>query len=152
MITEKSCGAIVFTRKNGMIQYVIIQSREGIYGFPKGHTEANESDIQTALREVREETGLSVTFLDGFRTEDSHLFAKNGEIRTKHIVYFLASYENQVPVAQESELRNILLLDYESALSVFQFESSKQLLTQAHSFLTRAKNYPIWYHFPYPSI
>ena len=37
MITEKSCGAIVYTHENSTIKYVIIRSKEGIYGFPKGH-------------------------------------------------------------------------------------------------------------------
>ena len=35
MITEKSCGGIVYTKENGSIQYVIIRSEDGIYGFPK---------------------------------------------------------------------------------------------------------------------
>ncbi len=135
MITEKSCGAIVFTKVNGQIKYVIIQSKEGFYGFPKGHTEGTETEIQTAIRETSEETGLAVDIIDGFRTEDRHTFIRNGETRMKHIVYFLAEYCNQIPTAQETELASIHLMDYETAISVFQFESSKRLLTDAHNFL-----------------
>lgn len=124
MITEKSCGAIVFTKENGQIKYVIIQSKEGFYGFPKGHTEGTESEKETALREISEETGLIVRLIDGFRTEDTHTFIRNGEIRLKNIVYFLAEYCNQTPTAQETELISIHLLDYKTAISVFQFESS----------------------------
>ncbi len=47
MITEKSCGAIVYTKDSGSIQYVIIHSKEGIYGFPKGYVEINE--VETAI-------------------------------------------------------------------------------------------------------
>jgi len=43
MKTEKSCGAIVYTKENRCIRYVIIRSKEGICGFPKGHTEHLES-------------------------------------------------------------------------------------------------------------
>lgn len=39
MSYEISCGAVVFTRVEGEIKYVIIRSNEGWYGFPKGHTE-----------------------------------------------------------------------------------------------------------------
>lgn len=42
MITEKSCGAIVFTAENNNIKYVIIRAKEGLYGFPKGHIEGTE--------------------------------------------------------------------------------------------------------------
>ncbi len=136
MTTEKSCGAIVFTKENESIKYVIIESKEGFYGFPKGHVEKNETEIETARREVFEETGLQVDFLEPFRTEDTHPFHKNGEIRMKHIVYFLAKFSDQTPVPQETELNSIHLMDYETALSSFQFESSKRILSEAHNYLT----------------
>ena len=49
---EKSCGAVVFTRIDNNIKYLLIQNLEGIYGFPKGHVEDGESETQTAIREV----------------------------------------------------------------------------------------------------
>ncbi|MBE6753228.1 MAG: NUDIX domain-containing protein [Ruminococcaceae bacterium] len=137
MITEKSCGAVVFTKENGCIRYLIIQSREGFYGFPKGHMESGETEVQTALREIAEETGLSVNIIDGFRTVDSHPFERDGETRMKHIVYFLAEYSNQIPAAQETELNGLHLMDYETAIAAFQFESSGRILTEAHTFLTQ---------------
>ena len=137
-MVEKSCGAVVFTRTHDGIKYVIIRSKEGIYGFPKGHVELGETQKETALREVFEETGLRVSFLEGFKTEDAHYFTRNGcEIR-KHIVYFLAEYSDQTPAAQETELSDVFLMTYEDAIEVFQFESSKRILTQAHHFLTGA--------------
>lgn len=135
MITEKSCGAIVYTIENNKIKYVIIRSKEGIYGFPKGHIEGTESETETALREISEETGLIVRLIDGFRTNDTHRFIRNGETRLKHIVYFLAEYADQVLKVQETELSSIHLMDYETAISVFQFESSRRLLSKAHDFL-----------------
>ena len=135
MITEYSCGAVVFTRDNGNIQYIIVQSKEGFYGFPKGHREGAETEKETALREIREETGLQVALLEGFRTEDCHPFTRDGQTRMKSIVYFLAKYSDQVPFAQETELSSIHLMDYETAMKTFQFESSRRILTEAHQFL-----------------
>ncbi|MBQ8861177.1 MAG: NUDIX domain-containing protein [Clostridia bacterium] len=135
MITEKSCGAVVFTRDNASIKYVIIESKEGIFGFPKGHVEKNETELETARREILEETGLKVEFLENFRAEDAYPFQRKGETRMKQVVYFLAEFSGQVPVAQESELNNIHLMDFESALSSFQFETAKRVLTAAHKYL-----------------
>lgn len=135
MITERFCGAVVYTKDGNSIKYVIIQSKEGVYGFPKGHMERAEAETETALREIAEETGLSVNLINGFRIEDSYAFNHNGETRMKHIVYFLAEYSNQVPTAQETELRSIHLMRFEDAISIFQFESSKRILAEAHSFL-----------------
>lgn len=136
MITEYSCGAVVFTRDNGNIQYIIVQSKEGFYGFPKGHREGAETEKETALREIREETGLQVALLEGFRTEDCHPFTCDGQTRMKSIVYFLAEYSNQVPCVQETELSSIHLMDYETAMNAFQFESSRRILSEAHQFLS----------------
>lgn len=135
MLTEKSCGAIVYTKEHGIIQYVIIRSKEGIYGFPKGHIEGDECETETALREISEETGLTVKLIQGFKAKDTYTFIRNGETRLKHIVYFLGEYFNQKPIAQESELSGVHLMDYETAISAFQFDSSKRLLTEAHRFL-----------------
>ena len=138
MKTEKSCGAVAFTRENEEIRYVIIQSKEGIFGFPKGHMEGRETEEETALREVLEETGLQVRLINGFRTEDSHPIYRDGKpCAMKHIVYFLAEYENQIPVAQETELMAIHLMSYDAAMSAFQFESSRRILNEANHYLSK---------------
>ena len=41
---EKSCGAVVFTRSRGDLRYVLIQQKKGLWGFPKGHVEAGETE------------------------------------------------------------------------------------------------------------
>ena len=130
MADEKSCGAIVFTRENGIRKYVIIRGTgiyQGFCGFPKGHMEAGETEIQTALREIREETGLDVKLLDGFRETDEHFLAREGRPDDKKTnVYFLAEYNDQEIKAQESEVSKIELMEYEDALSCLQSEESIQ--------------------------
>ena len=136
MKIEKSCGAVVFTREGGQVKYVIICSMEGFYGYPKGHMEAGETEEQTALREIKEETGLEVTLLPGFRTEDSHALVREGRPDvTKHIVYFLAEYSGQQLLAQDTEVSRIALMTYEEAMESFQFESSRRILREADAFL-----------------
>lgn len=133
---EKSCGAVVFTRESGEIRYVLAQSLDGLYGFPKGHMEKGETEQQTALREIREEVGLSPRLIDGFRECIEHpLPARPGVM--KRVVYFLAEYEHQAIVYQASELLNALLVGYEEALSLLPFENTRRILTQAHAFLQK---------------
>ena len=72
MEREKSCGAVVFTRKDdGEIRYVLVKQRSGRYCFPKGHVEGAETEHQTALREIWEETGIRPQILPGFRESES---------------------------------------------------------------------------------
>ena len=133
---EKSCGAVVFTRESGEIRYVLAQSLDGLYGFPKGHMEKGETEHQTALREIREEVGLSPRLIDGFRECTEHpLPARPGVM--KRVVYFLAEYEHEPIVYQASELLNAPLVGYEEALSLLPFENTRRILTQAHAFLQK---------------
>lgn len=133
---EKSCGAVVFTHRNGEIRYVLAQNLEGYYGFPKGHMEAGETETETALREIREEVGLSPRLIEGFRTCDEHPLPKKPGVM-KQVVYFLAEYEDQEIVFQKEELMSAPLVSYEEAMALFVFESSKRLLTEAHAFLNK---------------
>ena len=65
---EKSCGVIVYRRNQEHIDLLLVKNRYGgHWSFPKGHVEGNETEVQTALREVREKTGLEVRLQSGFR-------------------------------------------------------------------------------------
>lgn len=140
MKIEKSCGAIVFTREYGEIRYVIIRGIEGFYGFPKGHMENGETERETALREIKEETGLNVALFDDFRTTDEHPLIREGRPDvTKQIVYFLAQFEGQALKAQDSEIAEIRLMSYAEAMEAFQFESSKRLLREAQNYLDQLR-------------
>ena len=134
MTWEKSCGAVVFTRENGQVKYLLVANLEGIYGFPKGHVEAGETETATALREVREETGLTVRLIDGFRTTDEHAIPQKADTM-KQVVYFLGEYEGQEVDYQQEELSGAYLVSYEEAMGMFQFESSRRVLTEANAFL-----------------
>ena len=133
MTYEKSCGAVVFTRINNEIKYLLIKSLTGIYGFPKGHVEQGETEEQTARREILEEVGLSVNLLPGFRSEDEYPIPQKNTI--KRTVYFLGEYYNREFTYQKEELSDALLIDYESAMNLLQFESTKRILTEANNFL-----------------
>ena len=136
MNMEKSCGAVVFTRRGGEILYVIVQEASGAYSFPKGHVESSETETQTAAREIREETGLRPAFVPGFReTDDYDLSEKPGT--HKQVVYFLAEYGGEPLIPRQGEIRQILLLPYAEVMQRFQHEGTKRILAAAQAFLSR---------------
>ena len=63
---EKSCGCIIIEDK----KVLLIKQTNGIWGFPKGHVEKNETELQTAEREVKEETNCDMQrilyYIDSF--------------------------------------------------------------------------------------
>ena len=130
---EKSCGAVVFTKIDNKIKYLIIKSIEGIYGFPKGHMELDEVEEETALREILEETGIKVKLINGFR------YKLNYEIKDKNIykevIYFLGKYSNQEIIYQKEELSDAELMNFSTAFSVLQYDDSKAVLKAANDYL-----------------
>lgn len=133
---EKSCGAVVFTRVNGEIRYVLAQNLEGVYGFPKGHVEAGETEVQTALREILEEVGLKPRLIAGFRACTEHPLPKKPDVM-KQVVYFLAEYAEQEIVFQKEELLSAPLVSFEEALELFTFDNNRRILTEAHAYLNK---------------
>ncbi len=88
---EKSCGAVVYKLRNNHIFFLVEHMIQGHTSIPKGHVEGKETEAETALREIREETGLDVRLVSGFREEESHPLAREGRPDTiKTVVYFLA--------------------------------------------------------------
>ena len=136
---EYSCGAVVFTRVDGVPHYVLIRAKDqpvGCHGFPKGHMEPGETEQETALREIYEEVGLRVRLLPGFRAVTEYRLPSPPDT-SKQVVFFLAEYENQQVRIQESELAGFTLAPFAQALELTEFADSKQILTDAHAFLTK---------------
>ena len=107
MKREKSCGVLVLRQQVDELYVVLLRHRfGGHWSFPKGHVEAGESERQTALREVREETGLTgIKLMDGFR-ESVEYSPKPGV--KKQVVYFLGTTEQEKLIRQEEEISEIM--------------------------------------------
>ena len=60
---EKSCGAVVYKIENGVLYFLTEHMVQGHLSIPKGHVEGNETEEETARREILEESGLQVTDL-----------------------------------------------------------------------------------------
>ena len=124
MKEERSCGAVIFSRVGGDVKYLIIKQRGGPYGFPKGHMEGNETEYETAKREVREEVGIKVDkFIDGFRTMDEYFLPNKCDTK-KTVVLFLAEYSGQKIVIQKKELYCARFYTYEEAMKILSFDGS----------------------------
>lgn len=131
---EASCGAVVFTRINNQIRYVLIRSKSGAWGFPKGHMEHEETETETAAREIREETGLTPRLMPEFRKTDTYLLPKKRNVE-KTVVYFLAEYENQTISYCRRELSDAKLMTFDEAISALRIESLREILKKADRYI-----------------
>ena len=132
---EKSCGALVYRIKNGELELLLLKHRfGGHWSFPKGHVEEGETEVETALREVHEETGLTIQLEDGFRQSVEYYPRPN--IR-KQVVYFLGYADDDRTRRQEEEISEIRWVPLESAHREVTFRNDKNLINHAKKFLRR---------------
>lgn len=146
MIKEYSAGAIVFRRTAGEPLFLLIYTRKSRnWGFPKGHRDEGESLHDTALREIREESGISeVAFIEGFEHElvypiTSKLPGHEGEPAEKHAVYFLAETPQEKVTIDGNEIIDHRWAGYDEALSLLRFDAVKSMLAAARDIVLNRK-------------
>lgn len=107
MAKDFSCGVIPYRIVNGEREFLLIQHNEGHWAFPKGHPEKAETDLETARRELAEETGIDAVEIDQAHPfEEFYTFTKrSGKQVNKRVVYFLGQVASeQAVVLQEEEV------------------------------------------------
>ena len=125
---EKSCGAVVFTGDGVSRRFLMIQMNLGHCGLPKGHVEKFESEQDAALREIREETGVTARIIPGFRGVVEYPIST--KIR-KQSVYFLARFDGDEVHIQESEIRGYRLCRYDEALDFITHSNDRAVFVDA---------------------
>ena len=137
MLREKSCGAVVFIKKEDDIKYILLNYEAGHWDFVKGNVEPNESEKQTVVRELQEETGIiGAQFVDDFKEVIGYYYRRQGLTIHKEVVFFLMeAYTDKVELSFEHV--GYVWLDYQHALEKLTFKNSKDVLLKAHDFLKK---------------
>lgn len=130
---EHSCGAVVSRIINGKRRYLLIKNKRSTHwGFPKGHIERGETEIDTAKREVLEETGIHIDILPNF-VEKSE-YSIQGRIE-KSVAIFLGKTSDTQTIIQKEEIEDYIWLEYPNALKMLKFSNDKQILEKAENYL-----------------
>lgn len=118
---EKSCGCIIVKDNKVLLVY---EKNRNFWGFPKGHVEAGENEIETALREVNEEVGLDVEI------DTNKRYVLNYIIRDeidKTTVLYLAKPKSEKITLQEGEIENVKWCSFEEAIDTLTFDNWKEM-------------------------
>lgn len=100
-LLRRSCGIIPWRREEGVLRYLLVLQNNRCWSFPKGHMERGEREEQTALRELREETGLTTRPDLRFRGVVEYPL---NEICRKQVILFPGQVSGE-PVPEPGELK-----------------------------------------------
>ena len=126
---EKSFGAVIINEKG---EFLLIKHQNGAHwDFPKGHKEDDETDRETVIREVLEETGLKVRLINGFKEKSKYSPVPGVE---KTVTFYLGFSMGKVSI-QEDEVMGYEYLPYEQAKERITFNESREIIKTAKQFI-----------------
>lgn len=145
---EVSIGAILFHKKEGRREYLLLHYPSGHFDFPKGHVEADETEEMTLRRETEEETGIKSLTTFPFRLSTRFFYIARGNERMKRLrahkgiwifkqVHFYPAETEETGITISHEHTGFMWLPYEEALAKVTFENAKRILAQTEEYLMK---------------
>ena len=139
-IKDKSTGIIpIFVNDNKENLFLVVLHRDGHWAFPKGHQKIGESDLDTAKRELYEETGVEDVKLKNLKEFlEFYSFEKNGKKYDKKVKYFIGFvFDNKTKTPNEfkHEIKRMKWLNYSEALDIITFTESRNMLNEVKKYL-----------------
>lgn len=135
MREQKSAGIVLFRNDSGKNEFLLLNYPQRHWDFVKGKVEQGETPHETALRETKEETGISdIEFIDGFEESVEYDFRFKNEDIHKKVIFFLAK-TNEEKISLSHEHNDFVWLEYDDALKKTTFRNAKNVLSKANEFL-----------------
>tara|TARA_B110001454_G_scaffold183124_1_gene178037 strand:- start:273 stop:692 length:420 start_codon:yes stop_codon:yes gene_type:complete len=136
MIEETSAGVVLYRIKDSQKLFLLLHYPSGHWDFIKGKMEKGETTQETAIRETREETGITdITFVKKFEEWIEYNFKYKGELVQKKVVFFLAETKTE-EVKISHEHSGYTWLDYNTSMEKTTFGNAKTVLTKAKKLLS----------------
>jgi 8-oxo-dGTP pyrophosphatase MutT (NUDIX family) len=150
MPREKSAGAIIYRKEDGKKYYLLLHYHSGHWEFPKGHIEGKESEEETVMREIAEETGIEdIKIIPRFKKYIKYFFRQYKENVSeadrkagktpwvfKLVAFFIAETKTK-EVKISSEHIGFIWLPIEEAIKKTTFKNSKKLLREVNDFILK---------------
>ena len=142
-VREISSGGVVFRKVNGKFEVCLTSRKKGkIWCLPKGIVEEGESLKETAVREVKEETGLSGQVIDKIGDIIYWYSVKNkaGELAKifKRVYFFLLEYCDGDTEHHDFEVDEAKWFPIDKALNMLSHENEKEIMKKAKQMLSKS--------------
>lgn len=137
LVKEKSCGAVIYKIENNKIFYLLLKMGYGHTSLCKGHQEEGESDEETAIREIKEETSLDVKLDTSFKIKITY---SPSELSLKDVYFYLATPIDTSVVPKDehdNEVDSLEWCDFDEAMYKITYDSDRNVLYKAHKYILK---------------
>lgn len=146
MLKEISAGFIVYRKGEKEIEFLILYHRGGYWNFPKGKIESEERSFETAVRELKEETGIErneIKIIPNFKTSEKFAFWKNTGNKNsrvfKIVIFYLAETKKE-KISIENKHNGYAWFTFKDAMKILEkYKDSQRVLREVHNLLRREK-------------
>ena len=141
MPSEFSAGGVVMNDDYEVV--VIVPTRRAANGarvlaLPKGHPDGEESPLQAALREVREEAGVQTEVVDSLG-EVHYWYQRGGRRIAKVVEFFLLRYVSGDLADHDHEVEQARWVPAAEAVETLTYAGERDMVRRALSQVQRAK-------------
>lgn len=137
LLKEKSCGAVIYKIENEKVYFLTLRMGYGHTSICKGHQEKNETDEETALREIKEETNLDVNLNTDFVATIKY---KPNDNSIKDVIFFLATPKDnsvQPTDLHDEEVAGFEWCDYEETQFKITHASDREVIKKAYHYIKK---------------
>ena len=140
IINERSAGGVLVIRHGPQLLTALIKLRGGeVLALPKGHIEAGETPEQAALRETREETGLSGRLLTTLEEISYMFWSRSQDARvSKRVAFYLLAYRSGSPAHHDAEVDGVTLVPVSRAPAALTYPGERRVMDEALAWLRAA--------------
>ena len=132
---EEISAGVILVNENNRKQFLLLNYPSKHWDFVKGKMEEGETPRQTAIRETKEETGITdVEFIDGYEEEIEYYFRADNQDIHKKVIFFLGKTKTKNIILSHEHL-DFIWLDFYKALEKITYENAKDLLKKSNMFL-----------------
>lgn len=137
MVDERSAGIVLFRDEAGKKMFLLLHYPSGHWDFVKGRIEKDEQPKEAAVREAREETGITdIEFVDGYEERIQYSYQYDGKTVRKEVIFFLAK-TNTSAITLSDEHLNSTWLEFDDAYRKITYQNARNLLAKSKTLVFR---------------
>jgi bis(5'-nucleosidyl)-tetraphosphatase len=133
---DEAFGVIPYRKTEKGFEVLMVEQKKNTWSFPKGHREGHETPKETALRECKEETGITVLLEERMISEE-YTYTYEGNSIEKKCQYWFAHTPFGEGIGDGKEITSTRWMGFDEAVSLVTYPTRKDLILRVRSALEK---------------